>query len=464
MIRSLKNRFAALLLLTAAWGAPALAAEPAKPMAIDPMQLRRTAVVDVFESCKDAVVNISSTQVIKVQTSGIDSLLDDFFDLPGERPPAGVREVKRTSVGSGFVLHRAGYVVTNAHVVARTAERKVIFSDGKEFDAQLVAIDTQRDLAVLKISAGNALHTLKMGRSSDLMVGETVIAIGNPLGYQNTVTAGVVSALDRTLRVSDTVSFDGLIQTDASINPGNSGGPLLNVMGELIGVNTAIRGDAQNIGFAIPVDHLRDLLPGLLDIERRYHITTGMILNHDGPAKVVSIQQASPAQNAGIELNDVIVKVNNDEVISDLDFHVALIEHKAGDKIAVTLDRGGKVVTTTLVLGARPRPDGQVLLRDYFGITAENVNEKTARALGLKNAEGIIITFIEDRGAGDVIGLKRGDVIDQLGGYRIATLGDAGEVLEKAKANTQMAVSVLRAKGRTIFRLQGSIPVGEPRK
>ncbi len=463
MMRYLKNPLFPLILLLPTVGLAAPVAESAKPLSIDPMQLRRTAVVDVFQNCKDAVVNISSTQVIKVQTSGIDSLLDDFFDLPGERPPAGVREVKRTSVGSGFVLHPAGYVVTNAHVVARTAERKVIFSDGKEFDAQLVAIDTQRDLAVLKISAGNALHTLKMGRSSDLMVGETVIAIGNPLGYQNTVTAGVISALDRSIRVSDTISFDGLIQTDASINPGNSGGPLLNVLGELIGVNTAIRGDAQNIGFAIPVDHLRDLLPDLLDVERRYRITTGMILNHDGPARVVSIQQGSPAENAGLELNDIVVKVNNDEVTSDLDFQIALIEHKAGDKIAVTLERGGKLVTTTLVLGARARPDGQRLLHEIFGISAENVNEKTARALGLRNVEGIIITFIEERSAGDVIGLKRGDVIDQLGGYRIATLDDAGQVLEKAKLTTPMSISVLRAKGRTIFRLQGTIPATEPR-
>src|SRR5690606_783552 len=149
------------------------------------------------------------------------------------------------SVGSGFVLHAAGYIVTNAHVVARTAERHVIFADGSEYDAQVVAIDEPHDLAILKIDpADRDLKPTPLGTSDDLMVGETVIAIGNPFGYQHTVTAGVVSALGRTLPVTEQHSLKGLIQTDASINPGNSGGPLLNVLGQLVGINTAIRADA----------------------------------------------------------------------------------------------------------------------------------------------------------------------------------------------------------------------------
>ena len=244
---------------------------------------RRTPVVEVFDGAKDAVVNISSTQIVKTRSPfGIDQFFNDIFDLP-TRP----RQFKRTSVGSGFVLHQAGYIVTNAHVVARTAEQKVIFADQREYDAQVVATDHEHDLAVLKIDPPQPLVPLRLGSSDDLMVGETAIAIGNPLGYQHTVTAGVISALDRTLELRGDLSFEGLIQTDASINPGNSGGPLLNVLGELIGINTAIRGDAQNIGFAIPVDQLRDILPDLLDVERRYRIYTGLKIPGQTPCGIL---------------------------------------------------------------------------------------------------------------------------------------------------------------------------------
>ena len=150
------------------------------------------------------------------------------------------------------------------------------FADGREFSAQVVASDREHDIAMLHVETNETLPTLRLGRSDDLMIGETVIAIGNPLGYQNTVTAGVVSAVGRDLEIARDIALRGLIQTDASINPGNSGGPLLNVLGELVGINTAIRGDAQNIGFAIPVDHLRAAMADLLDIERRYRIETGL--------------------------------------------------------------------------------------------------------------------------------------------------------------------------------------------
>ena len=178
-----------------------------------------------------------------------------------ERPR---RRVTRQSAGSGFIIHPDGYLVTNAHVIARTTEQSVIFANGREYDARVVASDPQRDLAILKIDAGVPLPTLPLGRSDDLMQGETVIAIGNPLGLQHTVTAGVVSATDRSIEVNGGLAFEGLIQTDASINPGNSGGPLLDLRGRVIGMNTAIKPQANSIGFAIPVIMIRELLPSLL--------------------------------------------------------------------------------------------------------------------------------------------------------------------------------------------------------
>ena len=179
----------------------------------DSRMLRRTPVVEVFENSKDAVVNIASKQVIQYRSPlGIDDLFDRFFDSPFRRRQQ--RSVERTSVGSGFVLHKSGLIVTNAHVVAQTAERKVIFNDHQEYDAQIIAIDHEHDLAVLKIDVDHDIQTLPLGHSDDLMVGETVIAIGNALGYQHTVTSGVVSALNRSIDINDDVAFKNLIQTE----------------------------------------------------------------------------------------------------------------------------------------------------------------------------------------------------------------------------------------------------------
>jgi serine protease Do len=252
------------------------------------------------------------------------------------------QEYRRTSIGSGFVLHPDGYIVTNAHVVARTTDRKAIFADGSEYDAQLLAIDTNRDLAVLKISADHSLPALALGRSDDLMIGETVIAIGNPLGYQHTVTAGIVSAVNRDLEFGPDQTFKGLLQTDASINPGNSGGPLLNVLGELIGINTAVRSDAQNIGFAIPVDQLRELLPELLDIERRYDISVGMTIGNLDAPRVISVQDGSPAHDAGIQPGDVLTRVDDDRITQGVDYYIDLIGRKAGSTIRLACLRGNK--------------------------------------------------------------------------------------------------------------------------
>ena len=238
-------------------------------------------------------------------------------------------------------------------MVARSAQQKVIFADQREFEARVVAIDHERDLAILKIDPSESLMPLRLGRSTDLMVGETAIAIGNPLGYEHTVTAGVISALDRTLEISSDLSFHGLIQTDASINPGNSGGPLLNVLGELIGINTAIRGDAQNIGFAIPVDQLRSVLPELLDVERRYDIFSGLTVSIGEPCRVATVARHSPGDKASLRVGDRITGLDGETISSGIDFHIALIGKKPGDRLRLELKRDRKHHSTTLMLRKR---------------------------------------------------------------------------------------------------------------
>ena len=416
--------------------------------AADRRDLRRSAVVRVFDTCKGAIVNISSTHIVEMRRPrGFDRMFEDFFQRPGRQ---SLRKYR--SVGSGFVIHKAGYIVTNAHVVARTAERKVIFADKREYEAQIVALDEQRDLAVLKIEAEHELVPLRLGTSADLMVGETTIAIGNPMGLQNTVTTGVVSALDRLIQVNDSTRFEGLIQTDASINPGNSGGPLLNVLGELIGVNTAIRGDAQNIGFAVPVDQLRRVLPDLLDVERRYGFITGMRLSVDNRCRVLRVDGESPADRAGVEVGDRLVRMNGRSITCAIEYHIALIGLKGGNQVALRLQRDGKTLDVTLTLDERPRPDGAKLLRERFGIGAVALTADMARQRRLDpRVKGLLVTAVDPGSPAAAARFQRGDIIPSLGRYAVTNLEDAGELLDAVEAGQRIAMVVLRIERNTIF-------------
>ncbi len=416
----------------------------------DERSLRRTPVVVVFEAARDAVVNISSTEVVEVR---------DRFDRFFGRRRAQPRRLERTSVGSGFVIHPEGYIVTNAHVVARSTDRRVIFADGSEYDATVVASDRESDVAILKIEPPRPLPTLAFGRSADLMIGETVIAIGNPLGYQHTVTAGVVSAINRDLVFDRDLVMSGLIQTDASINPGNSGGPLLNVLGELIGVNTAIRGDAQNIGFAIPVDQLRRLLPELLDVERRYRIDSGLRLVAAVEPRVESVRSGSAAERAGIEPGDVLRKVNGETVDEAVDFHIALIGRHPGDELRLELVRGGRPYRTSLQLSARPRPDAPSLVRQRLGIEVRPLPAALAQNLGLPRGGGFVVVDVDPDGPARRIGMRSRDVLVALGRYYPTTLDELGELVEYLDPLEEVSVTFLRVKPPTIYRYQDRLTV-----
>ncbi|MHC4413929.1 MAG: trypsin-like peptidase domain-containing protein [Planctomycetota bacterium] len=445
-MRILSAVYAAVALLGVTWGAAA--EEPPQERA-----LRRTPVVEVFENCRDAVVNISSTEVVQVRDP-FDRLFEGFFERPFRTRP---RQYKRTSIGSGFVIHPGGYIVTNAHVVARSTASTVTFADGREFETQVVASDRDHDVAVLKIESTEPLATLRFGRSADLMIGETVVAIGNPLGYQHTVTAGVVSAVKRDLEFSGELVLSGLIQTDASINPGNSGGPLLNVLGELIGVNTAIRGDAQNIGFAIPVDELRSLLPDLLDVERRYRIQSGMKLGNAATPRVESVQPGSPADAAGIRVGDVLSEVDGLPLRESVDFHIALIGRAPGDRLRLKLMRDARPVATSLELEARPRPDATNIARRRLGVELTSLPQDLARELRLPRGAGLAIVDVEPGSPADRIGMKRYDVLVGVGRYHPATLEELGPLLEFVRSGDQITVSYLRVKPPEIIRYRATL-------
>ncbi len=233
---------------------------------------RRTPVVEAYQKNKDAVVSISSKYVAEVPVQN-----PFWFWGENDWPFTPRQRIEVPSLGSGFIINSRGYIVTNAHVIENAQKIEVIMADKSKYPARKVAIDQTADLGILKIDANKPLPTVTLGTSSDLMIGETVLAIGNPFGYQQTLTDGIVSAIHRNIKLSDNVVLPNLIQISAPINPGNSGGPLLNINGELIGINTAIRKAAQGIGFAIPIDTLRKVLPRMLsqDIQQQHRIDLG---------------------------------------------------------------------------------------------------------------------------------------------------------------------------------------------
>lgn len=438
-------RLAFVFLLTAAAPSPAASTDAATEPAS--RKLRRTPIVDVFEKTRDAVVNISCSQYISAPATA-DDLFEHFFDF---RSPLSERQRKITSVGSGFVLHRDGYVVTNAHVVLKTKDQTVIFPDKKEFKARPVAIDVQNDVAVLKIDADRPLASLTLGHSDDLMIGETVVAIGNPLGYEHTLTTGVVSAVNRRLRFSENMEYTGLIQTDASINPGNSGGPLLNILGELIGINTAIRGDAQNIGFAIPVDALRRALPNMLSLERLKRVEVGMRVGGAGAnVRVTEVRDNGPAQAARVEPGDRLLRVDGHPVSQDVDFYIGLLSKGANDRIALDLDRGGKTYKTTLTLRAIPIPDGAKLAREKFGMKIAPLPADVAKAMELEEG-GLVVTEVEKGSPAARAGLARGMIIVTLAGDFPRDLDHVGMLLENVRQGDQVAFRIWKVDGRTIL-------------
>ena len=390
------------------------------PVARAEDDLRRSAVVRAVEDASPAVVNIGTLIRERIRPgfpfSGDDFFRDFFPDFFG-------RERTRTSLGSGVIIDGTrGFIITNHHVVARAAEIKVITADQNEYQAKIMGSDPRSDLAVLKIELDRKLPEIHMGESGDLMIGETVIAIGNPFGLSHTVTTGVVSALDRTVRSGEAV-YNHFIQTDASINPGNSGGPLLNIHGDLIGINTAIYQKAQGIGFAIPVNKAKRIVKELIRVgEVRFpwlgleiqDLTADLREHFDLPEKregvlIGDVMEESPARRAGVRRGDILLRLGQEEIASISDYREALAEYTPGERVRLHLFRKGKARTLETRLAAFPLDMALRLMAQRTGIEVEDAGRDVTRRYGLESA--VVISEVRKGSEAAQTGLHPGDLI-----------------------------------------------------
>ncbi len=388
------------------------------------------------EDARPAVVNIRTIKTIK----GGGRVFNHFFGQPFDdrdffrqfidpfNRRGSSRDYKENSLGSGFIIDRKGYIVTNYHVIDGADEIQVKMYNDKEYDAKVVGGDPKTDLALIKIDA-EGLVPLKLGNSDDLKVGTWVVAIGSPFGLEQTVTAGIVSAKGRILGSGP---YDDFIQTDASINPGNSGGPLLNLEGEVIGINTAIIKSGQGIGFAIPSDLAKGIVKQLKDSGS---VTRGWLgvaiqdvtpelaeyygIKATGGALVAQVYENNPAHAGGIQPGDIITRVNDVEIKSSHDLSSAIAGFGVGEKVTVTYVREGQTRRATVTLAKRSDDDHLPVLTsngfDELGMKFASINDEAARPYGYgPNARGIVVVEIEPGSKADQSGIREGDLLKEV--------------------------------------------------
>lgn len=436
---------------------PASAGLPAQSIAAS----RRTAITAAAERVAPSVVT--------VQTETVERVPADFFEFfngerSGERRSAGI--------GSGFIVRADGVIVTNAHVIGGAAKVSVALRDGTTYEATVLGVDETNDLAVVKIAA-TRLAVASLGTSADLVVGEWSIAIGNPFGFvlgntEPSVSVGVISAVGRNLagRGDGGGVYVDMIQTDAAINPGNSGGPLVNAMGEVIGVNSSIyspSGGSVGLGFAIPIDRTKRIVEDLIEhgsvrqpwIGLRLQASEARSAREAAAAGAVvgRVVPGSPAERAGIRVGDQIIGAGVRTVRNAFDWEARLLDVRVGEAIPMRLRRGGREVSTVVTVAEPPEASAPkvTVLTDLQLVTLTNVIRQER---GIAVAAGAFVYKISDR-ISDVIGLQAGDVIVQAGRIRVNSAESASNAIERE--GSRGAVVLVFERGRQLMQTSFSL-------
>jgi Do/DeqQ family serine protease len=434
------------LALLAGGGAGAAVLPPSPPTNLS---VRRTPVVAAVERVRGAVVNVATEELVRMRVpsrrgDALSGFFDELFDRQRYRRGYAV-----TSLGSGVIVSPEGYVLTNNHVVERGVRFRVQLLDGRELGAKVVGTDPSSDLAVLKLEAPGRMPFVPPGRSDDLLIGETVIAIGNPFGLSHTVTTGVVSAVHRNFKAGDRTLFD-FVQTDASINPGNSGGPLLDIEGRLIGVNTAILGERNaGIGFAIPIDRAKRIAEDLIQHGEVREGYTGLEVKDLAPreapeggkraargAVVTGVERGSPAAASGFQKGDVIEAVDGQPVESAEEYRFRMRDLRIGGNAQIELERGRE----TLVLKVRA-----------VELSPELVEDLVARRTGIQVTEAraggdrlVAAKSIRRGSPAAQVGIAAGDIIREVNSREVSSVAEFRRQAAKARRSGQLVLLIQR--------------------
>jgi serine protease Do len=417
---------------------------------------------DIAEKARPGVVNI---QVVK-KVQGVRFAVPNFPGDPfGEDSPFGrffqgvpQTDQKQEGLGSGFIISPEGFILTNNHVIDGADKIKVRLADGKEYDAKVAGRDPKTDLAVIKIDGVKDLHSLPLGNSEELRVGSWVVAIGSPFGLEQTVTQGIVSGKGRAIGSGP---YDDFIQTDASINPGNSGGPLFNLKGEVIGINTAINPNGQGIGFAIPINMAKSIIPQL---EQKGSVTRGWLgvgiqqitpalgksfgIKEKGGVVVTDISKGGPADTAGFERGDVVTQFDGKEVSEPKDLSRLVASAPVGKVVNVKLMRDGKAIERTVKIGEMEKSGetAQMPSHKSLGITVQQLTPEIARSLGLKHEMGVVVTRVEPGSSADEADIQTGDVIQEVNRKPVKDVEDFRQKIDQSKNQDSILLLIQRGQ------------------
>lgn len=425
---------------------------------------------DLAEKVQSAVVNVSTSKkmagrrMMPFPNMGPRDPFDDFFEKFFEGMP---REQTQKSLGSGFIIDKDGTILTNNHVVSQADEIEVQLSNKKKYKAKIVGTDEKSDIAVIKIKADGDLPTVPLGSSKAMRPGDWVMAIGNPFGLEHTVTVGVVSAMGRSIGGGPYAKF---IQTDASINPGNSGGPLFNIKGEVIGINTMIYAGGQGIGFAIPIDMARNMLPDLVSkgsVSRGWlgvsiqgvtpELAKSFNLQDESGALIAEVSQDSPAASAGLRRGDIVVEFDGKKVEEFSDLPLLVGEAKPNSKVTMKVLRDGKPTELTVVVGknegvsasASPeeRESGVTGKPDQMGLTVRVVTAGDTRELDVPaDFRGVVVTGVEPDSAAESANVQTGDVILEINSAKVGSLDEYKRAVASVKKGEIVRLLIKRGK------------------
>ena len=481
LLRQVRNSGLALV-LAAGVAAPGFVL--AAPIAAQ-AQTRPTGLADLVDSVAEAVVNISATQTVEENSADalpdmpkgtpFDDMFEQFFKNHGHNG-ATPRPHKSSSLGSGFVIDASGIVITNNHVVGDANDIMVIFTDGRKLKAEVLGKDPKVDVAVLRVKSDKPLKTVKFGDSDKMRVGDGVMAVGNPFGLGETVTAGIISARNRNI---ESGPYDDFLQTDAAINKGNSGGPLFNMAGEVIGINTAIlspSGGSIGIGFATPSSAVQPIVAQLTEFHETRRgwlgvriqnvddtIAESLGLDKARGALIAGIDDKGPAKPAGLMAGDVIVKFDGKDIKESRDLPRLVASMPVGRDVDLVIFRKGQELTRTVKLGRledgekaaalaateEPKPDANAkAMSKAFGLELSGLSDEARKTYKIKDGiKGVVVTAVEPNSPGAEKGLAAGDVIEEVNQQAVSQPADVSKVLDTMKKAGKKSALLLVANG-----------------